>query len=397
MKLKFCLLIMLPLILSCAKAPKADSFKVMPHGYYRQLLLEERFQELENIQATANKAYISGKVSDAIYIDVFGTLWFTSDHKSGLIESKLKMWLEEFPESAFAYSALGRYYYRRGQYHRGNKWASQTSESSFKKLYADLELANTLVVKALEIDPDLIRAYDTSIGISIYSKGNNAEEAFELLLKGVKHTQNDFPLWHTYMHGLKPRWGGSYFSMEEMLKLAQRENLITESTHRQMKGYIIADKVNRANAKKKYELAESLAREHIDSGYYGLYMELANAYSYQKKYQECYDVVKQFSDNYQYYYDYQKRMGWCSLRLEKWGEAKHAFTRYIQMTGGNAWSFFNLGKAYGYLDNYPAAYTLLIHSAKIDPSYSDSIKGYIDHILDEKPNTRELELSKLGL
>lgn len=379
------------------KNKQAEPFKGKPFGYYRQMLLDERYKELEEVHAKTNNDYILGKVSDAVYYDVFGTLWFKSDHKSTLIEEKLKKWLDAYPNSAYANSSIGRYYFRRGQFHRGGKWADDTPKSNFNKLYSDLDLAKKYVEKALVLNPKLMRAYDTSIAMSKYGDGDNAIIALEILMEGVKHTKSDFALWDVFMQGIEPRWGGSYVAMEEILKVAKEEKFISKSTYQKMKGYIVTDKANRANASDNYELAIDLVKKNIGTRYNGLYLEIAKAYSSQKNYKDCYDNIKKITNESDYNWNVQKRLGWCSAKLKKWSESREAFTRYIQLTGGNAWSYYNLGKAYGYLDNYSAAYTLLIQAHNLDESYKDKTNGYIKHILNEKPNTEAIELAKLGL
>ena len=131
----------------------------------------------------------------------------------------LESWPARMPESYAARVALARHYHSRAWMARGGGSANKTSEKQFSTMHGFAERANALAREALDLNSQLVVAYQLQIGIARLI--GDAEIAKAALAAALKIEPSLFGVREEYMLGITRRWRGSYDALAEFAEDSQ--------------------------------------------------------------------------------------------------------------------------------------------------------------------------------
>ena len=155
------------------------------------------------------------------------------------LEPFLNEWVQQRPTSAAARLARASFFKASGWNARGGGYASKTTNQQFVRMGKFFQLTFDDLTEALRLDPKSIVAYRQLIDLATTQRGTAMSR--EMLDRALKIQPYSFLLRATYMHGLLPRWGGSYDAMarfaEESAPYAKRNPRINA-----LKGFVDWDK-----------------------------------------------------------------------------------------------------------------------------------------------------------
>lgn len=165
------------------------------------------------MEASLQRHYSVEGFSEEIH-NTFEYLLTNSDEKTDQLTAS---WLEKAPDSAYAHMARGSYYFASAWNARGENYSSETSQESLRRMSAFVEKSISHLEKAAALNPRLIPAFTSMIGLGMLDSRPEIER------KGIQQAEKLDPacmeLARKKMHALQPRWGGSY---EEMLVYANQ-------------------------------------------------------------------------------------------------------------------------------------------------------------------------------
>jgi tetratricopeptide (TPR) repeat protein len=135
----------------------------------------------------------------------------------------LDEYVEAKPGSYMALAARGLYHNKAGWHARGGKWAYETPPANFRAMEAEHRVAFPDLDEALRIHPAL-----TEVSRALISIGN-ANGLPHLWLRKIfdaaaARCPDCLGLRVSYMHTLRPRWGGSYPAMRAFAAESARKS-----------------------------------------------------------------------------------------------------------------------------------------------------------------------------
>ncbi|MBS2021938.1 MAG: DUF4034 domain-containing protein [Deltaproteobacteria bacterium] len=221
--------------------PLAGKPGVDPDGYplqwvdrvaLRNLLRAQRYAELDDDFA---------QLQDAFEADPRKELWphdaaaaFESNEPALL--AQLDAWVKASPRSFAPFLARGAYRTELGYARRGAQWAKDTHPENFAAMEDTFKLALGDLEHSLLMRPRLVAAITSEIEIT-----RNDDHAAMLAAgeRGAAICPTCFLFRGQMMHGLEPRWGGSF---EKMAEFAGSAPVSGNARLRLLPGYIDADK-----------------------------------------------------------------------------------------------------------------------------------------------------------
>ena len=240
----------------------------------RQLLEKEQFDQLNSVLQAYQEIFENNQADEYRLYDAYRTFECTLP----AYEALLQRWLQATPDTYQPYLALAQYYYARAWASRGSKWAKDTSGQQFAAMNAFFEKAQSNLNKALEIDPNLMIAYNTLLGI--YNAQGNYSDEDRIIAKANERFPGSFLIRLTISWAKQPRWGGSYPQMEALAKEAERfadQNPKIPVLY----GLIYQDQAGKFRRAEKYEKALALLGQALAFGdHWSFYNDRAKIYHY---------------------------------------------------------------------------------------------------------------------
>ena len=159
------------------------------------------------MDAILQQHYAAEGFSEEIH-DTFEYLLNNSDEET---EQLTAAWLEKAPDSAYAHLARGSFYRASAWAARGEKYSSETSRESMRRMSEFADKALPHLEKAASLNPKLIPAFTSMIDLGML------DSRMEVERKGIKQAEKLDPacleLARKKMQALQPRWGGTYEQM----------------------------------------------------------------------------------------------------------------------------------------------------------------------------------------
>jgi len=405
--------------------------------YLRALLLNNKFEQLEQHLKSANDLYLAKKIPLREYLLTRNTLWLKSDlNNPKQIINQLESWSKK-TQSAYAYSTLGSFYRSLGYHQRGGKWARETSSEEFMGMRTSFDNAIKYLKLSKNTDPTILNNYITVANMAKSMPNNHVSTnnlsndylyrfyislptPIQVLLRyffpniftPATHTRyevyqhpffKDAPeiiwqrgaIWHEILYNSTPRWGGSYKEMHTIIDEDISKNIpdFTKDDQHFYESWIIADKAQILYKQKKYKKGYKLTKNFVRKGTSATRaMRQAMYFSYKNEdYQNCHlyseNLAHQRPWNPKYWY----YVGECSFKLERWASMNSAFKHKLLLNGENKYDLHQLGVSYMYLKQYDKAYPLFLKAKAIDPEYKQWTDQYTDFIENEKPNDTRLK------
>lgn len=196
-------------------------------------------------------------------------------------EDLLNSWVNYSPERYAPYLARANYYYAKGWESRGNRFAEDTSEEQLSEMRFYFDKTAYDLVMALNVNPNLLPAYDIQIGI--FNATGDSEGEDRSLRRALELFPGSFLISASFMWAKAPRWGGTYREMENFAKEAEQyADSNPELTA--LYGFIFYDQSRRLVSQKKYNKAVEFCTKALDYGDNWLfYKQRASLYYYYLK------------------------------------------------------------------------------------------------------------------
>jgi len=376
-----------------------DSSK--PFGFYRSLLMGEKFDLLERNQRKLNELHLNDRIDSTDYFSGMSNLWYKSDYDTEVIYGKLKKWVAENPQSAYANYHLGQYLYGYGFHLRGGKYRNETSNEKYEILWSYIEKAEIKIEKALQIDSNLMIAYSALI----YIYRNGVAPEYDILVENVfrrarEIKDNDYTVWVAYMESKLPRWGGSYQVMKKIHM--ESKSVFSGRSARYadyLEGIIYIDEVNllwkAKNNDAALEVVDKAIGKYPITVHPRLYYYKAVLLKENKEYEPCSKFAHKAIESLPYYKPSYSSNGFCQIKLKNWLNANDSYIKSILLGTKTAYGLYYLGVSYLELGNIDAAYTCFKLSEKLDASYIKYTKRHIEKLKKQKVELKILPLEAL--
>ncbi len=153
MKSRFLVFVIIMLSLGC-KIAAAENLL-----YYRSLLLNHKFHQLEKELKLINSLPLNNKRNIEKYNNVFGILYFDRDKYEGSdVHKAIEKWLTDIPNSAYAVLYDGLFFYDLGAEARGWKFIKDTPEENISKMEDYFKIAEVKLLASLKMNPSFTAA-----------------------------------------------------------------------------------------------------------------------------------------------------------------------------------------------------------------------------------------------
>jgi len=183
------------------------------------LIQEERFLEFEKLSKQYETSFSKEPKYKSPLYKLYGALNLVFDKESvdgavgtgELILRKLDKWVEARP-SYISYGARGAFQTNLGYGIRGGEYISKTPSHRVESMRAYHRAAKADLLLALKENNKFGPAYLNLILIERAS--GSTEQAKQIADAAAKYLPQSYYIPAAYLEALKPRWGGSYESME---------------------------------------------------------------------------------------------------------------------------------------------------------------------------------------
>jgi len=240
-----------------------------------ELLQNKQFAELNSVLDRYQRFFENDHTNEFRVYDAFLAFRTTSPPYKKLIQ----LWIESSPDQYQPYLCLAEYYYAKAWEERGTKFAGDTSKEEFQSMHFYMEKAHENLLIALDINPQLMIAYNMLLGMS--NATGDTETENEIIAKTTKMFPTSFLIYFTAISAKEPKWGGSYRDMGAIAKQAQK-HANTNPMLTTLPGFIDRYKVIPLFSQKKYDQVLELYNKAISYGeYYLFYYDRACLYYYQ--------------------------------------------------------------------------------------------------------------------
>ena len=263
------------------------------------LFQQEKFSELDALLESFQKDFEKDFRKEMVLEETFSAFWAYDP----AMESRLHKWVQQSPQSYSALLARASYFRSRAQASRGTRWAKDTSATQFAHMELNLGSAGQDVASALKLKGELIVGFEILIAIEMFAPTSGSDRP--LVERALANWPNSFLIRKTYMHRLKPRWGGSY---EEMQAFADAAQAYAEANPRLkfLHGFIFMDRGQLLSHDKRFEDAVQAHTQALSYGdYWRFRYERADTYWRMNRYPEALEDVTraialypQAEDNY---------------------------------------------------------------------------------------------------
>ena len=204
----------------------------------RALLIRSKYQELtqyfeqfqRDFEADYHAEYFVNDAAEA----------FESAERE--LEPKLDAWVSATPDSFAPYLARGSHAFAVGFAARGSAYSSKTEQDNFAEMNAAFHTAFADYERALSKNPRVIRALRDEMRIAFVGSEHRAEFR-ALAQRAITLCPACFQVRATLLHGLEPRWGGSYGEMAQAVRAAP---LSVNPRFAVLPGYADSDRAERA-------------------------------------------------------------------------------------------------------------------------------------------------------
>ncbi len=186
-------------------------------GAVRRLLVEEEFDELEEIaarlRAEKSRSYTSEWQLSYFY-QYLGERWTGHNpSKEDWLLGILERWRKEKPESVTPLIMIAKAHIKFGWFARGRGFASTVTEEGWKVFHEKLQKARKVLEEAEELNTKDPEVYCLLLQIE-QGEGNSNRKMNRLFEKGIAVKLGYRPLYRTRAYSLMPRWGGSKEELE---------------------------------------------------------------------------------------------------------------------------------------------------------------------------------------
>jgi len=254
-----------------------ESLEVAEIDELRQMLQDEQFDQLNSVLEEYQNIFEKNQTDEYKVYDAYRTFDFTV----ASFEDLFKKWIDTSPDKYQPYLAIAQFYYAKGWESRGYKWKKDTSEKQFEEMGLFFEKAEDNLNIALEINPNLMIAYNTLIGI--YNANGNDESEDRIIAKTFELFPHSFLIKSTISWAKEPRWGGSYKQMENLAKNFEKFSDKNPKIP-VLYGFIYYDQARNFKRNKKHEKALELFNKALNFGdHWSFYNERAKIYHYDLK------------------------------------------------------------------------------------------------------------------
>jgi tetratricopeptide (TPR) repeat protein len=224
----------------------------------RDLLTQDRYEELEQRFGAVQRAYRDGKIDDVELRAAFRALYLREPE----LDEHYRAWVAHSPKNYVAHLARAIHYKWVGLDSRGEKFASETTKEQFDGMHAAYEIAleEFRLSESLEKKPILtyLHALDVVRG--------DREVARLLLKSAIKIDRDNFIVREKFMGTLQTRWGGSVEQMRKFLVACHSAGLSADQL-KSLESYVHEDEAwvhqfregDLAAALRSYKLAATLA------------------------------------------------------------------------------------------------------------------------------------------
>lgn len=267
----------------------------------RNMLIDKKFNELNKYFEELDKKYeVDISIEELLYISYDALAIKDIEY-----EEFFNSWIIFSPNSYVPYLGRGIFYYNMGWKERGNRWASETKDEQFEKMYKYFKKSKLDLDKSLVINQRIIYPYDTLIDMA--NTTSNEDEVEYLVKKALEINRHSLKIRQRYLKTISPRWSGSYEKMTDYVDNIPID-LKANPKLKYLYGFIDSDKADMAKISSRYNQENRLLTKSLSlSGdYHSTIFKLGKNYVKQDKYKEgiiqLSKAIDIFKENSDYFY-----------------------------------------------------------------------------------------------
>ncbi len=246
--------------------PALATTAASPTLQIRAMLREGKFGELNALLAQRQEEARTDVRREADLFAAYGA--FAVNDRS--YEERLNRWVAAFPQSYQPYLARAGFYAHMGWEARGTKWASETSDDQFKAMRDCFTKSGRDLQEVLQRQPRCVVAY--ALLLEMMDKTDETGAGRKALAKALEVAPASFQVRSVYLHGITPRWGGSY---EEMRKIAEEAKKYLPQNPRLavLEGFADYDAGDMEDIRQNHGHAEALLTKALSFGDHGFFFK----------------------------------------------------------------------------------------------------------------------------
>lgn len=225
------------LLASCASPPLPTTrvpYVFPPGPTAKELLLSERFAELDQRFTAAQKAYTSGFATDT-ELRVAIREFYDPDPS---LAPKYDEWVVRFPDSYVAHLGRGIYYSYVGYKRRGVSTISDTPADDLTAADAAFDKAMGELATSMRLDRRPLFSY--AIAISVAQEQGASSQSRHWLDQADTIDPANYVARARYMSSIETRWGGSQQVMQAFLEECRAAKLSDEHL-RMLESVVVED------------------------------------------------------------------------------------------------------------------------------------------------------------
>lgn len=184
--------------------------KFFDSAHMAQQLEARQYGEIEQEISSMVDDYIEGNKTEAEFFSVFDLF----DDYSQNVESLTKEWINHSPGNPYAITAMGLMLSEKAWLIQAGRPLRQLEDNEREEFYQFLSEGNQYLEKAFQLNPQMLPAYERRISNSSIG---SMEITKKFLDEALRTHPRSYFVRSTYLHLLKPRWGGSYVDMKKFI------------------------------------------------------------------------------------------------------------------------------------------------------------------------------------
>ncbi|MCB0358285.1 MAG: tetratricopeptide repeat protein [Bdellovibrionales bacterium] len=327
----------------------------------KTLVLQGRYDDLERELGGYEKAFRANPAAEEDYV-LSGETFALNDPA---LDAATTGWITAKPESAWAHYARGSYLVAEGWRRRGGKWIHLTSGRQLRGMEVQFAAAEKELARAVALGGPVELAVIKLQNIqTVLPDADKERERYD---QSLRLNPYSFQARFVRLNQLRPRWGGDYGKMQELIDDAQKY-ADKHPRLRELAGVIERDQASLLWDKKRYREALPLLNTAVAKGdHYLAYRDRAWLQSKLGDVQRAiadYDVVLRRRPDEVFSL---RRRGMLYYKLKQYPKALADLDRAVKLEPADEGHVFERANVHKALGNFAQAESDYTKALELDP------------------------------